>query len=74
MELENMKIIYYIIPVLILLSFSILYSFFDKRTKINFKDFSTSIYDYSLKSIDGESISMSDYKGKKILIVNVASW
>ena len=35
--------------------------------------FSKSIYDYSAKSIDGELISLSNYKGKKILIVNVAS-
>lgn len=34
---------------------------------------SKSIYDYSAKSIDGELISLSNYKGKKILIVNVAS-
>jgi len=33
----------------------------------------TSFYDLKAKSIYGEEISMSDYKGKKILIVNVAS-
>ena len=33
----------------------------------------TSFYDIKAKSIFGEEISMSDYKGKKILIVNVAS-
>lgn len=32
-----------------------------------------SIYDFTVKSIDGEDIKLSDYKGKKILIVNVAS-
>jgi len=72
--MENIKIIYYLIPVLILVSISFLYSFFDRSTKINLKDFSKSIYDYNLISIDGDSISMSEYKGKKILIVNVASW
>ncbi|HEY3250492.1 MAG TPA: glutathione peroxidase [Ignavibacteria bacterium] len=32
-----------------------------------------SIYDFTVKSIDGEDIKISEYKGKKILIVNVAS-
>lgn len=72
--MENIKIIYYLIPVLILVSISFLYSFFDRNIKIDLKDFSKSIYDYNLISIDGDSISMSEYKGKKILIVNVASW
>ena len=72
--MENIKIIYYLIPVLVLVSISFLYSFFDRSTKIDLKDFSKSIYDYNLISIDGDSISMSEYKGKKILIVNVASW
>jgi len=39
----------------------------------NLSKFSKSIYDYSAKSIDGKLISLSNYKGKKILIVNVAS-
>jgi len=34
---------------------------------------SKSFYDITAKSIDGEEIKMSEYKGKKILIVNVAS-
>lgn len=32
-----------------------------------------SIYDYELKDIDGDDVSMSDYKGKVLLIVNTAS-
>jgi len=32
-----------------------------------------SIYDFSLKSIDGKTISLSEFKGKKMLLVNVAS-
>lgn len=32
-----------------------------------------SIYDFSVKSIDGKDVKMSDYKGKVLLIVNVAS-
>ena len=31
------------------------------------------IYDISINSIDGNTINFSDFKGKKILIVNVAS-
>ncbi|HJY64231.1 MAG TPA: glutathione peroxidase [Ignavibacteria bacterium] len=34
---------------------------------------SKSFYDITAKSIDGEEIKMSEFKGKKILIVNVAS-
>ena len=32
-----------------------------------------SIYDFNVKTIDGEEISMAKYKGKVLLIVNVAS-
>ncbi len=31
------------------------------------------IYDFTVKTIDGEEISLSKYKGKVLLIVNVAS-
>ena len=33
----------------------------------------TSIYEFSLKTLDGKSFSFSSLKGKKILLVNVAS-
>ena len=32
-----------------------------------------SLYDIPLKSIDGKDVSLNDYKGKVMLIVNVAS-
>ncbi|MEO0898170.1 MAG: glutathione peroxidase [Bacteroidota bacterium] len=32
-----------------------------------------SIYDFTMTSLDGKEISLEDYKGKTILIVNVAS-
>lgn len=32
-----------------------------------------SVYDFKLKSIDGESFSLAKYKGKKVLVVNTAS-
>ncbi|HYG03814.1 MAG TPA: glutathione peroxidase [Chryseosolibacter sp.] len=31
------------------------------------------IYDFTLKSLEGEEVSLSKYKGKSLLIVNVAS-
>jgi glutathione peroxidase len=33
----------------------------------------TSLYDFKLKTIDGEEINLSKFKGKKMLLVNVAS-
>jgi len=33
----------------------------------------TSIYDFKLKTLDGQELSLSKFKGKKILIVNTAS-
>ncbi|MBD2766632.1 glutathione peroxidase [Hymenobacter sp. BT664] len=32
-----------------------------------------SVYDFKVKSIDGKEVSLSKYKGKKLLIVNTAS-
>jgi glutathione peroxidase len=34
---------------------------------------SNSIYDFSVKNINGEDVSLSQFKGKAMLIVNVAS-
>ena len=31
------------------------------------------VYDFQSKTIDGKEISLSEYKGKTLLIVNVAS-
>ncbi|HEX2523191.1 MAG TPA: hypothetical protein VHP35_13795, partial [Terriglobia bacterium] len=31
------------------------------------------IYDFALKSIDGKDVSLSQYRGKALLLVNVAS-
>jgi len=35
--------------------------------------FGASIYDFSMKSIDGKDLPLSTYKGKVVLVVNVAS-
>jgi len=32
-----------------------------------------SIYDFTMKSIDGEQVSLGSYSGKVVLLVNVAS-
>lgn len=32
-----------------------------------------SVYDFKIKTLEGEEISLSKYKGKKLLLVNVAS-
>lgn len=37
------------------------------------KDTNISIYDFTVKNIDGQEVSMSKYKDKTLLIVNVAS-
>jgi len=34
---------------------------------------SKSFYDFKVKDIDGKEVSMADFKGKKVLVVNVAS-
>src|SRR3712207_3568339 len=31
------------------------------------------VYDFTVKSIDGKDVKLSQYKGKKLLIVNTAS-
>jgi len=33
----------------------------------------TSIYDFALKDIDGKKVSLSEFRGKVVLVVNVAS-
>src|ERR1700712_2522950 len=33
----------------------------------------SSVYDFKLKTIDGDAFSLAKYKGKKVLIVNTAS-
>ncbi len=55
------------------LSFSFVFSYFSKNNKIDLKDLSKSIYDYTVLNIDGDEVSIKSFKGKKIIIVNVAS-
>ena len=50
--------------------FSLFSSYFNKKKS---KKAPMSIYDISIKNIEGSEMSLSDYKGKYILFVNVAS-
>ena len=52
-----------------LLLFLFMFSFFSKVASGS----STNAYNYEFKSIDGDKIKLSDYKGKVIVVVNVAS-
>ena len=59
---------------LILASISFMFASFFKSVKVeDLSSFPGSIYDYPLVTIDGEEYDMNNLKGKKILIVNVAS-
>jgi glutathione peroxidase len=44
----------------------------DLRETTNFENMNT-IYQFSVKSIEGSTLNFSDFKGKKILLVNTAS-
>ena len=52
-----------------LLSAIFMFMMFTSATPVKLK----SVHDFKIKSIDGETIDFSKYKGKKILIVNTAS-
>ncbi|KJP84730.1 hypothetical protein AK88_05639 [Plasmodium fragile] len=47
--------------------------FFFKKITVSKEQLLPSIYDYSVKKLDGTSVSMSTYKNKVLLIVNSAS-
>ena len=48
------------------------FSFFNTSSSSDLTSFS--FYDLSIKSIDGEKIDFKSFKGKNVLIVNVASY
>ena len=67
-----------LIIIVSVISISVLFGFFSKIAFFSsdvpdFSNNSKSIYDYSAVSIDGEEVKISNFKGKKIIIVNVAS-
>ena len=51
----------------------VLSMFMSLMSSIEAKENSMSIYDFTVKTIDEKEISLSEYKGKVLLIVNVAS-
>lgn len=53
------------------ISFLNLFGLFSPQTEVNLEQ--TSIYDFEMKMLNGNSKSLSDYKGKVFLVVNVAS-
>ena len=57
----NKKIFIYIVI--------IMFSFFNKTMSDNTKTF----FDFKINSINGEELDLSSFKGKTILLVNVAS-
>ena len=68
-----MKFLYLAIALIVL--FSIFYAsvFWSSRDEINYANFPKSIYDINIKTIEGEEVTLANYKGKNMLIVNVAS-
>ena len=56
-----------------IVTISFVYAFFNKNQTVDVSENPFSIYDYEAKSIDGEYIELKKFKGKKIIIVNVAS-
>jgi len=65
-----MKYLVFIIIFVVLLSF--VFSFFNNNDT-NIDNLSSNFYDYSVELINGEKLDFNKLKGKKIIIVNVAS-
>ena len=45
-------------------------SFFNTNTKA---DYNTLAYDFKFKDLDGSALNLSEYKGKVVVVINVAS-
>lgn len=61
----------YSIIIVLLASLSFVFLAFRKKTVVN--PATTSIYDFKLRTLEGKETSLKEYKGKKMLLVNVAS-
>ncbi len=66
------KIVFLTVPALILTGMGIA-SFLSEKLSGSPKKVEGSLYDFEIKALDGTPISFSQYKGKKLLIVNTAS-
>ncbi len=56
-----------------IITVSFVYALFNKSEVLDVSGKPFSIYDYEAISIDGKNIKLNKFKGKKIIIVNVAS-
>tara|TARA_B100000427_G_scaffold121747_2_gene101377 strand:- start:1735 stop:2298 length:564 start_codon:yes stop_codon:yes gene_type:complete len=57
----------------IILMMGFVFPYFFKTEKVNIEGLSSSFYDYSVELINGDKVTLDKYKGKKVIIVNVAS-
>ncbi|WP_372472884.1 glutathione peroxidase [Capnocytophaga sp. ARDL2] len=57
----------------VLLGFSVVQCKYNQPTTINTMQHTNSIHKFSVKTIEGKEINLSDLKGKKLMIVNTAS-
>jgi len=58
---------------LFIITISFVYALFNKNETLDVSEKPSSFYDYQAKSIEGETIELTKFKGKKIIVVNVAS-
>ena len=58
---------------LFIIGISFTYAFLNKNDNLDTSDMDYSIYDYEVNLIGGDKIQLSQYKEKKLIIVNVAS-
>ncbi len=64
---------YFMLFVGIILMMGFVFPYFFKTEKVNIEGLSSSFYDYSVELINGDKVTLDKYKGKKVIIVNVAS-
>ena len=64
---------YFMLFVGIILMIGFVFPYFFKTEKVNIEGLSSSFYDYSVELINGDKVTLDKYKGKKVIIVNVAS-
>jgi len=68
-----MKFLYVLISLTIVLSIFYASGIWSSRGEIDYESFPKSIYDINVTTIEGEMVTLANYKGKNMLIVNVAS-
>lgn len=63
----------YLLTIIVIVTGCGFESVYDRPEDVVYQDDKKSFYDFTMKSITGEDISFEKYRGKKVLIVNVAS-